>query len=126
MPGPPAYIPIVGNILSMWNEEGLSNGSIKVFVYSVCVCFYFSVVVLTQKFIYTENSTYLDTISQKYPSPVRVWMGPNLYIFVHDAEGAEQVLKGRTTISKPKVYEAIQDALGADGLFSSNGNFWFS
>lgn len=24
MPGPPCYIPIVGNILSMWNEEGLS------------------------------------------------------------------------------------------------------
>lgn len=24
MPGPPVYIPIVGNILSMWNEEGLS------------------------------------------------------------------------------------------------------
>lgn len=23
MPGPPAPIPIIGNILSMWNEEGL-------------------------------------------------------------------------------------------------------
>lgn len=50
-------------------------------------------------------------------------MGPNLYIFVHDAETAEQVLKGRTTLSKPSVYEAITDVLGGDGLFSSNGNF---
>ncbi|XP_031641181.1 probable cytochrome P450 313a4 [Contarinia nasturtii] len=92
MPGPTVYIPIVGNILGMWNEE--------------------------------ENSKYLDEISQKYPSPTRVWMGPNLYIFVHDAESAEQVLKGRSTLNKPKVYEAIHDALGGDGLFSSNGEVW--
>lgn len=70
----------------------------------------------------TENSKYLDEISRKYQSPVRVWMGPNLYIFIHDAECAEQVLKGRKTLSKPTVYQAISDALGADGLFSSNGN----
>lgn len=25
MPGPPVYIPIIGNILGMWNEEGLLN-----------------------------------------------------------------------------------------------------
>lgn len=50
-------------------------------------------------------------------------MGPNLYVFIHDADHAEQILKGRMTISKPKVYEAISDVLGADGLFSSNGNF---
>lgn len=29
MPGPPVYIPIVGNILSMWNEEGLSMDHTK-------------------------------------------------------------------------------------------------
>lgn len=51
-------------------------------------------------------------------------MGPNLYIFVHDAKGAEQVLKGRLTLDKPKVYEAIKDALGSNGLFSSNGEDW--
>lgn len=49
-------------------------------------------------------------------------MGPNLYVFVHDAECAEQVLKGRTTLNKPAVHEAISDVLGGDGLFSSNGN----
>lgn len=53
-------------------------------------------------------------------------MGPNLYIFVHDSECAEQVLKGRTTLNKPKVYEAISDVLGGAGLFSSNGNIFFS
>lgn len=113
MPGPPAYLPLVGNILSMWNEEGW-------FVLSLL-----SLLLAHFKWLFfgTENSKYLDEISQKYPSPVRVWMGPNLYVFIHDAESAEQVLKGRTTLSKPKVYEAIADALGADGLFSSNGNF---
>lgn len=72
-----------------------------------------------------ENTQFLDEISKKYPSPVRVWMGPNLYIFIHDAECAEQVLKGKATLSKPKVYEAIGDVLGGDGLFSSNGNVYF-
>lgn len=76
-------------------------------------------------YLNTENSKFLDTITQKYPSPVRVWMGPNLYIFVHDAEGVEQVLKGRLTLHKPSVYEAITGALGGDGLFSSNGDFFF-
>lgn len=71
----------------------------------------------------TENTTFLDHISKTYESPVRVWMGPNLYIFVHDAKCAEQVLKGRLTIEKPKVYEAIKDALGGNGLFSSNGKY---
>lgn len=63
----------------------------------------------------------MDYISRTYPSPVRVWMGPNLYIFIHDAKCAEQVLKGRATSEKPKVYEAIRDTLGGNGLFSSNG-----
>lgn len=65
----------------------------------------------------------MDHISNTYESPVRVWMGPNLYIFIHDAKCAEQVLKGRLTIEKPKVYEAIKDALGGNGLFSSNGKY---
>lgn len=72
----------------------------------------------------TENSAFLDEISRKYPSPVRVWMGPNLYIFIHDAKCAEQVLKGRLTLDKPQVYESIKDALGGNGLFSSNGEHW--
>lgn len=72
----------------------------------------------------TENAKYLDYVSDNFPSPARVWMGPNLYIFVHDAQYAEQVLKGRLTTEKPKVYEAIRDALGGDGLFSSNGELF--
>lgn len=63
----------------------------------------------------------MDEISKKYPSPCRVWMGPNLYFFVTDAKTAEVVLKGKQTLDKPQVYEAIKDALGANGLFSSNG-----
>lgn len=73
----------------------------------------------------TENIQYLDELVKKYPSPVRVWMGPNLYIFIHDAENAEQVLKGRTTMHKPNVYDAISDVLGGNGLFTANGNTFF-
>lgn len=108
----------------------LSNGIICfgkwIFFYQIFAHILFSCKERVEKkvslLLNTENAKYLDEISKKYPSPTRVWMGPNLYIFVHDAESAEQVLKGRTTLSKPKVYEAIRDALGGDGLFSSNGN----
>lgn len=53
---------------------------------------------------------------------MRVWMGPNLYVFIHDADSAEQVLKSRQTLNKPRVYEAIADCLGGDGLFSIKGS----
>lgn len=76
---------------------------------------------LTFVFRPLENSKYLDYVCENFESPSRVWMGPNLYIFVTDAKCAEQVLKGRSTVEKPQVYEAIRDALGGDGLFSSNG-----
>lgn len=45
-------------------------------------------------------------------------MGPELYLFVHDAKTAEAVLKARQCLNKPAVYNAVTDALGADGLFT--------
>lgn len=74
------------------------------------------------RYLCTENSLYLDEISKKYPSPARVWMGPDLYILVTDAECAEQVLKEKKLLNKPKVYEAVADALDGHGLFTSSGN----
>lgn len=65
---------------------------------------------------------YIDEVCKKFPSPMRLWMGPDLYILVHDADCAEQVLKEKTALYKPKVYEAISDVLGGHGLFTSNGN----
>lgn len=72
--------------------------------------------------MHADNVQFMDKLGENFPSPTRVWMGPNLYVFIHDAENAEQVLKGRTTLNKANVYEAISDVLGGDGLFTSSGN----
>lgn len=64
---------------------------------------------------------YIDKVAETYPSPMRVWMGPNLYIFVHDADSVNKLLHSRTSLDKPDVYAAVRDALGSDGLFSSKG-----
>lgn len=68
-----------------------------------------------------ENVDYLNNLSRKYASPTRVWMGPELYIFVHDAKTAEIVLKSRCCVNKPNVYKVVSDGLGADGLFTLKG-----
>lgn len=63
----------------------------------------------------------MDEIARKYSSPSRIWMGPNLYVFIHDAVSVETVLRARNCLDKPSVYEVVRDALGADGLFTLKG-----
>lgn len=123
MPGPKCYIPIVGNILSMWNEEGKDDNP-----GNSCAHIWITIALQSLRWFLacTENSQFLDEISEKHASPCRVWMGPNLYVFIHDADSAEQILKGRQTLNKPKVYEAISDVLGGDGLFSIKGLYNFN
>lgn len=64
----------------------------------------------------------MDKLCSKYPSPIRVWMGPNLYVYVDDPQSAETLLKHRNAFEKPNVYDAVKDVLGADGLFTLKGN----
>lgn len=66
----------------------------------------------------------MDELAQKYESPVRVWMGPNLYIFIHDAKSAETLLRSKVCLNKPPVYTAVREALGGDGLFTAPAEQW--
>lgn len=66
---------------------------------------------------------YFNRISRKYDSPTRLWLGPDLYVFVHDAKTAETVLRNRHCVNKSKVYNAVRDGLGGDGLFTLKG--WY-
>lgn len=75
-------------------------------------------------FEFQENVSYLDKLALKYKSPVRVWMGPNLYIFIHDAKSAETLLRSKVCLNKPPDYHAVRDALGGDGLLTANGEHW--
>lgn len=55
---------------------------------------------------------------------MRVWMGPNLYVFVTDSNAAETLLRSKDALDKPSVYQAVRDGLGGDGLFTANGELW--
>lgn len=72
----------------------------------------------------TANVQYLDEMCEKYESPIRVWMGQDLYIYLSDAKSAEALLRSKVALDKPKVYQTVRDGLGGDGLFTSNGELW--
>lgn len=110
--GPPA-LPIVGNLLHMWNNQ------------SECDCELVQQLRSNHSNIsIEENVRYLDYIAAKYASPVRVWMGPHLYILVTDPKSAETVLRSKACLNKPDVYEAVRHVLGGDGLFTAAGEHW--
>lgn len=65
---------------------------------------------------------YLDQLSKTYESPMRVWLGPMLLVFIADAENVEILLKSKDCLNKPDTfYKMIRDAISGDGLFTSKG-----
>lgn len=65
---------------------------------------------------------YLDNVSSTYGSPVRLWLGPKMIVFISDAENAEIVLKSKDCLNKPdSFYKIVRDGLKVDGLFTSKG-----
>lgn len=72
--------------------------------------------------IYIENLTYLDKLCAKYVSPFRIWIGPKLFVFVHDVNDIETVLKSPNCLNKMYVYKFVKDGLGdVDGMFTAEG-----
>lgn len=49
---------------------------------------------------------------------MRLWLGTDLYVFVHDAANAEIILKSRHCLDKPDVYRVLADGMGGDGLLT--------
>lgn len=69
-------------------------------------------------------SPFMDKVSREYPSPMRMWLGTILVVFVTDAESADFILKSKDCLNKPhQLYKILRDGLNADGLLTINGNF---
>lgn len=76
-------------------------------------------------FFYSDVLSFLDDISMKYESPMRLWFGPQMVVFVADAENAEIVLKSKDCLNKPyDFYKILRDALSVDGFFTLKGNYF--
>lgn len=70
------------------------------------------------------NFAYLDQLSNKYDSPIRIWLGPLLLVYIVDAETVEIVLKSKYCLNKPQTfYKMVRDGLGMDGLFTLSDEF---
>lgn len=73
-------------------------------------------------FGFSDVMPYLDEMSRKFESPFRLWVGPQMVVFIADAENAELVLKSKDCLNKPhRFYKAIRDALNVDGFFTLKG-----
>lgn len=60
----------------------------------------------------------------KYKNPIRLWMGHKLYIFVHDVDSVNAVLRSKSCLEKPEEYAVVREVLGGDGLFTAKGEHW--
>lgn len=55
---------------------------------------------------------------------MRLWLGPELVVFVSDAENIEIILKSKDCLNKPpSFYKIIRDAMQVDGYFTLKGVF---
>lgn len=116
LPGPIA-VPIVGNGLSLAHSESKLDCQMcktsRKKTYSNCSTIFSHVL---------EVLPYLDHITSKYGSPTRLWLGPELLVFISDVENAEIVLKSKDCLNKPnRFYKVIRDGLQVDGLFTLKG-----
>lgn len=65
----------------------------------------------------------MDKATEKYGSPIRLWLGPELVVLISDAENVEIVLKSKDCLNKPhSFYKIIQDAMQIDGFFTLKGS----
>lgn len=72
--------------------------------------------------IVSDTLPYLDEIAKKYSSPMRLWFGSKMLIFIADAENAEIVLKSKDCLNKPDIfYNVLRDSMSVDGILTSQG-----
>lgn len=58
---------------------------------------------------------------QKYGSPLRLWLGPKMYLLLDNADDIETVLKSPHCLNKESVYHYVQESLSVNGLFTLEG-----
>lgn len=117
--GPIGY-PIIGNFSPFMKPSGKSFNCELIeldpkFFYFTILQFYNNIDVLP----------YFDWISSTYRSPCRLWIGPQLTLFVSDAANAEIILKSKDCLNKPDFfYKITRDSLNVDGVFTLIGLFY--
>lgn len=110
LPGP-IWLPIIGNAFSIAHPRS------ELFIpeQKKSKLEYYSII--------SDLIPYLDSATLKYVSPMRLWLGPEMVVFVSDAENVEIVLKSKDCLNKPNsFYKIIRDAMQVDGLFTLKGN----
>lgn len=86
-----------------------------------------SIQIIENLFILGDVISYLDHVADKYGSPARLWVGPQLVVLITDAENVDIILKSKDCLNKPCLFhKAIQDALDVDGFFTLKGELNFA
>ncbi|KAL1115982.1 hypothetical protein AAG570_005477 [Ranatra chinensis] len=58
-----------------------------------------------------------------YPSPFRLWLGPFLYVVVHDPEDAQIVLTNSAALEKGVIYNTLKNTFG-NGILTAPVQQW--
>lgn len=70
---------------------------------------------------------FVNDISLQYEhlqSPISVWLGTNLFVYVDNVLAVEQVLASTECLDRQRSYKYIREALGVDGVFTLDGPTW--
>lgn len=67
---------------------------------------------------------YLDKLSSEYTTPIRVWLGTKLFIYLDNVEDVEIALAAPECINREDSYQFLKEGLGVDGLFTLEGAEW--
>uniref|UniRef100_A0A1B0DNC1 Uncharacterized protein n=1 Tax=Phlebotomus papatasi TaxID=29031 RepID=A0A1B0DNC1_PHLPP len=66
---------------------------------------------------------YLRLLSHKYPSPMRFWLGPKLFILISRPEECQVVFNAQECLSRDDIYDYIKSFTG-DGLVTLPAATW--
>lgn len=58
---------------------------------------------------------------EKYNSPIRIWLGTKLFVYVDNIEDVEAVLSSAECTNRDEIYQYLKEALGVNGVFTLEG-----
>lgn len=58
---------------------------------------------------------------EKHNSPIRIWLGTKLFVYVDNVEDVEVVLSSAECTNREEIYQYLKEALGVNGVFTLEG-----
>lgn len=58
---------------------------------------------------------------EKSNSPIRIWLGTKLFVYIDNVEDVEVVLSSAQCINRAEIYQYLNEALGVNGIFTLEG-----